>query len=104
MDQTAKSFRQLDLVQILYLLVGKYPTPTNLSYMWNFGVFALLALIIQIITGILLVMHYTPHTDLAFISCEHIMRDVNLGWLLRYCHSKVQASFLLWFIYMFFEV
>ena len=56
-----------------------YPTPVNLSYLWGFGSLAGLCLVIQIVTGIFLAMHYTAHVDLAFASVEHIMRDVNNG-------------------------
>jgi quinol-cytochrome oxidoreductase complex cytochrome b subunit len=56
-----------------------YPTPSNLNYLWSFGSMAGIILVIQIISGILLAMHYTPHIDLAFLSTEHIMRDVNNG-------------------------
>jgi ubiquinol-cytochrome c reductase cytochrome b subunit len=64
-----------------------YPTPSNINYLWSFGSLAGLSLIIQIATGIFLAMHYTPHVDLAFLSVEHIMRDVEGGWLLRYMHK-----------------
>jgi ubiquinol-cytochrome c reductase cytochrome b subunit len=57
-----------------------YPSPINLNYAWSFGSAAGLCLVIQIISGIFLAMHYTPHVDLAFASVEHIMRDVNNGW------------------------
>lgn len=70
-----------------------YPTPRNLNYWWNFGSLAGIALMIQIITGIVLAMHYTPHADFAFDSVEHIMRDVNYGWLLRYAHANGAALF-----------
>jgi len=56
--------------------------------MWSFGSAAGLCLVIQIVTGIFLAMHYTPHIDLAFNSVEHIMRDVNNGWLIRYMHAN----------------
>jgi ubiquinol-cytochrome c reductase cytochrome b subunit len=56
-----------------------YPTPINLHYAWNFGFLSLICLAIQLITGIFLAMHYTPHISLAFNSVEHIMRDVNFG-------------------------
>ena len=59
------------------------PTPKNLNWMWIWGSLLTLCLLLQIITGIVLAMHYTPHVDLAFASIEHIMRDVNNGWLLR---------------------
>ncbi len=71
----------------------EYPTPRNLSYWWNFGSLAGIALVIQIATGIVLAMHYTPHVDYAFDSVEHIMRDVNFGWLLRYIHANGGSAF-----------
>ena len=64
-----------------------YPTPSNLSYWWGFGSLAGICLVIQIVTGVFLAMHYTPHVDLAFNSVEHVMRDVEGGWLLRYMHA-----------------
>jgi ubiquinol-cytochrome c reductase cytochrome b subunit len=72
-----------------------YPTPTNLSYLWSFGSTAGLCLVIQIISGIFLAMHYTPHVDLAFSSVEHIMRDVNNGWLVRYLHANGASMFFI---------
>jgi ubiquinol-cytochrome c reductase cytochrome b subunit len=72
-----------------------YPTPINLNYMWSFGSAAGLCLIIQIITGIFLAMHYTPHIDLAFDSVEHIMRDVKNGWLIRYSHANGASMFFI---------
>jgi quinol-cytochrome oxidoreductase complex cytochrome b subunit len=70
-----------------------YPSPVNLNYMWSFGSTAGLCLVIQILTGIFLAMHYSPHIDLAFISVEHIMRDVNNGWLIRYLHANGASMF-----------
>jgi len=72
-----------------------YPTPVNLNYMWSFGSAAGICLVIQIITGIFLAMHYTPHVDLAFNSVEHIMRDVNNGWLIRYLHANGASMFFI---------
>nr|NP_049295.1 apocytochrome b [Porphyra purpurea]AAD03098.1 apocytochrome b [Porphyra purpurea] len=72
-----------------------YPTPINIHYAWNFGFLSAMCLIVQIITGIFLAMHYTPHVDLAFISVEHIMRDVNFGWLLRYTHANGASMFFI---------
>nr|YP_010199592.1 apocytochrome b [Gracilaria cearensis]UAD89450.1 apocytochrome b [Gracilaria cearensis] len=72
-----------------------YPTPINIHYAWNFGFLASVCLIIQIVTGIFLAMHYTPHVELAFASVEHIMRDVNYGWLLRYIHSNGASMFFI---------
>jgi len=70
-----------------------YPTPININYLWNFGSMAGVFLIVQILTGVFLAMHYTPHIDLAFLSVEHIMRDVNNGWLIRYLHSNGASMF-----------
>jgi ubiquinol-cytochrome c reductase cytochrome b subunit len=78
---------------------GGYPVPRNLNYFWNFGVLAGLALMIQIITGIILAMHYAPAGDIAFQSVEHIMRDVNQGWFLRYAHAN-GASFFFIVVYI----
>lgn len=72
-----------------------YPAPTNLSYMWNFGIYSFIALVIQILTGVLLAMHYVSHIDYAFLSIEHIMRNVNFGWLLRYVHSNGASLFFI---------
>lgn len=73
--------------------LGEYKTPKNLSYAWNFGSLAGIALLIQIITGIVLAMHYTPHVHHAFNSVENIMRNVNYGWLLRYMHANGASMF-----------
>jgi ubiquinol-cytochrome c reductase cytochrome b/c1 subunit len=70
-----------------------YPTPRNLNYWWTFGGILTFLLAAQIVTGVILVMHYTPHADMAFSSIEHIMRDVNYGWLLRYLHSNGASMF-----------
>ncbi len=78
-----------------HMVGSKYPTPKNLNYWWNFGSLAGLCLVVQILTGIVLVMHYTPHTTLAFDSVEHIMRDVNYGWLLRYMHANGASMFFI---------
>ncbi|MDP5110641.1 MAG: cytochrome b/b6 [Rickettsiaceae bacterium] len=70
-----------------------YKTPKNLNYMWSMGSIAGIALVIQIITGIVLAMHYTPHVDHAFDSVEKIMRNVNYGWLIRYTHAVGASMF-----------
>lgn len=67
--------------------------PSNISYLWNFGSLLLVCLIIQIITGVTLAMHYSPNVLEAFNSIEHIMRDVNNGWLVRYLHSNTASAF-----------
>ena len=69
------------------------PQPANISYAWNFGSLLALCLGIQIITGVTLAMHYTPSVLEAFNSVEHIMRDVNNGWLVRYLHSNTASAF-----------
>lgn len=71
------------------------PEPSNLTYLWGFGSILGLCLVIQILTGIFLAMHYTPHVDLAFNSVEHIMRDVNYGWVLRYLHANGASMFFI---------
>ena len=71
------------------------PTPKNLNWMWIWGIVLTFCLALQIITGIILVMHYTPHVDLAFDSVEHIMRDVNGGWAFRYLHANGASLFFI---------
>src|ERR1700738_2689257 len=79
-----------------------YPVPRNLNYMWAFGAILSVMLGAQIITGVVLAMHYTPESTMAFDSVEHIMRDVNYGWLLRYLHSNGASMFFLAvYIHMF---
>lgn len=72
---------------------AEYPTPRNLSYWWNFGSLAGVVLVMQIITGVFLAMHYKADINAAFDSIQHIMRDVNYGWLLRYIHSSGASAF-----------
>jgi len=72
-----------------------YPTPKNLNYWWTFGGILTVFLIVQIVTGIILAMHYVAHVDYAFESIEHIMRDVNYGWLIRYAHANGASMFFL---------
>jgi ubiquinol-cytochrome c reductase cytochrome b subunit len=76
--------------------LNEYPTPKNLNYWWNYGSLAGIMLVIMIVTGIVLAMHYTPNVDTAFHSVEqHIMRDVNYGWLIRYIHMNGGSMFFL---------
>lgn len=80
----------------------QYPAPLNLTYWWSYGSSAGICLMIQILTGIFLAMHYTPHVDLAFLSVEHIMRDVEGGWLLRYMHANgASFFFIVVYVHMF---
>jgi hypothetical protein len=94
-----KLLKSHPILSIANSFVIDSPSPSNLSYLWNYGSLLGLCLVIQIITGVTLAMHYTPHVDLAFLSVEHIMRDVNFGWLIRYLHANV-ASFFFFFVYL----
>jgi Cytochrome b/b6/petB len=87
------------ILRFLNSYIVDSPEPANISYMWNFGSLLGICLIIQILTGAFLAMHYTPNVDFAFNSVEHIMRDVNNGWIIRYTHANV-ASFFFIFVYM----
>lgn len=91
---------RLPLPRFVYNAVGGgYPVPRNLNYFWNFGVLAGVALTIQLVTGIVLAMHYAANGLVAFDSVEHIMRDVNSGWMLRYAHAN-GASFFFIVVYL----
>jgi ubiquinol-cytochrome c reductase cytochrome b subunit len=91
---------RLPLVRFVHGALGPgYPTPKNLNALYNFGVLAGVALVIQIITGVVLGMHYAANTGVAFDSVEHIMRDVNGGWMIRYMHA-VGASFFFGVVYI----
>jgi ubiquinol-cytochrome c reductase cytochrome b subunit len=81
------------LLKMVNSYVIDSPQPSNLSYLWNFGSLLAFCLIIQIVTGVTLGMHYTPTVLEAFDSVEHIMRDVNNGWLIRYLHSNTASAF-----------
>ena len=85
----------ISVLSILNNHLIDYPTPTNINYFWGFGSLAGICLGIQIITGILLAMHYTPHVLWAFNSIEHIMRDINNGWLIRYIHANGASVFFI---------
>jgi len=84
-----------DILSFIDSHIIDYPTPINLNYMWSFGSTAGICLGIQIVTGIFLAMHYTPHIVYAFSSVEHIMRDVNNGWLIRYLHANGASMFFI---------
>jgi quinol-cytochrome oxidoreductase complex cytochrome b subunit len=93
---------RLPFVASLEHHITDYPTPVNLNYWWNFGSLAGIVLVIMIVTGVVLAMHYTPHAAFAFYSVERIMRDVNYGWLLRYIHMNgASMFFLIVYIHMF---
>ena len=85
---------RLPLPRLVYNAIGAgYPVPRNLNFFWNFGVLAGVALMVQIITGLILAMHFAATGAGAFNSVEHIMRDVNSGWLLRYAHTNGASMF-----------
>ncbi|MCB2058520.1 MAG: cytochrome b N-terminal domain-containing protein [Novosphingobium sp.] len=85
---------KLPLPRLVYNAVGGgYEVPRNINYLWNFGFLAGLCLVIQIVTGVVLAMHFGGDTRVAFDSTEHIMRDVNWGWMLRYGHANGAAAF-----------
>ncbi|MAC77919.1 MAG: cytochrome b [Rhodobacteraceae bacterium] len=83
---------RLPVIGLLYNTL-MIPTPKNLNWWWIWGIVLAFCLVLQIATGIVLVMHYTPHVDLAFASVEHIMRDVNGGFMLRYLHANGASLF-----------
>jgi ubiquinol-cytochrome c reductase cytochrome b/c1 subunit len=87
--------KRLPLPRMMHDQFIDYPVPRNLNYMWTFGGILMVMLVVQIVTGITLAMHYTPQTDMAFNSVEHIMRDVNYGWLIRYLHMNGASMFFI---------
>ena len=93
---------RLPVFSFMHHELHEYPTPKNLSYWWNFGSLAGIVLVLMILTGVFLAMHYTPHTAFAFESVERIMRDVNYGWLVRYMHMNGgSAFFIIVYIHIF---
>lgn len=94
--------KRMPIVRLAHDSFVDFPTPKNLNYWYTFGGILTVCLVIQIITGVVLAMHYTPHTDMAFASVEHIMRDVNYGWLMRYVHANGASMFFIAvYIHMF---
>ena len=86
---------RLPIIRLAHDSFVDYPTPRNLNYWWTFGGILTVMLVTMIITGIILAMHYVANTGLAFDSVEHIMRDVNYGWLIRYAHANGASMFFL---------
>ena len=84
---------RLPIIGLVHRLFIAFPNPRNLNYWWTFGGILSFMLVAQIVTGVVLAMHYVPNSGLAFNSVEHIMRDVNYGWLLRYAHSNGASMF-----------
>src|SRR5215469_8202374 len=94
--------QRLPLPRLLHDTVNTFPTPRNLNIWYTFGGILTFFLGVQIITGIVLAMHYVAHDTLAFDSVESIMRDVNYGWLIRYMHSNGASMFFIAvYIHMF---
>jgi ubiquinol-cytochrome c reductase cytochrome b subunit len=94
---------KLPLPRFVYNAIGGgYPVPRNINYFWNFGILALVCLTIQIVSGIVLAMHYAANEAVAFGSVESIMRDVNWGWMMRYAHANgASAFFVVIYIHIF---
>ena len=94
--------QRLPIMGLVHSSFVAYPIPRNLNYWWTFGGILSFMLAAQIVTGVILVMHYTPHATMAFSSIEHIMRDVNYGWLIRYLHANGASMFFIAvYIHMF---
>ncbi|HJS85324.1 MAG TPA: cytochrome b/b6 [Acetobacteraceae bacterium] len=86
---------RLPIFSVLHKEYGAFPTPKNFNYFWNFGAMAVVTLVVMMATGVLLAMQYQPNTALAFDSVQHIMRDVNYGWLIRYIHQNGASMFFI---------
>ncbi|HMN87085.1 MAG TPA: cytochrome b, partial [Bauldia sp.] len=93
---------RLPIIGLVHASFVAYPTPRNLNYWWTFGAILSFMLVAQIVTGVVLAMHYVPAGTMAFSSVESIMRDVNYGWLLRYLHANGASMFFIAvYIHMF---
>ena len=88
-----------NLLSVFNATLVDYPTPVNISYFWNYGVLSAFFLVLQIITGVFLAMHYVPSVEQAFVSIEKLVRNVEFGWLLRYLHAN-GASFFFIMVYL----
>ena len=87
----------------IYNFFMRYPTPPNLGSTWNFGVAAIFFFAVQLVTGIFLSMSYVASADLAFLSVENIMRNINYGWLIRYMHSNGASFFFFMCLLTYFK-
>ena len=93
---------RMPVITMMQKEYGSFPTPRNFNYLWNFGALAMVNLVVMIVTGVVLAMHYTPNVAMAFDSVERIMRDVNFGWLIRYIHMNGGSMFfIVVYIHMF---
>ena len=86
---------RLPIMGLVHSSFVAYPTPRNLNVLWTFGAILAFMLVSQIVTGVVLAMHYAPTATQAFASVDHIMRDVNYGWLIRYLHTNGASLFFL---------
>jgi ubiquinol-cytochrome c reductase cytochrome b/c1 subunit len=86
---------RLPILSLMHKEYGAFPTPKNFNYLWNFGALATVTLVVMILTGIFLAMNYQPNVGLAFDSVQHIMRDVNYGWMIRYIHQNGASMFFI---------
>jgi ubiquinol-cytochrome c reductase cytochrome b/c1 subunit len=86
---------RLPIMGLMHAQAVDFPTPKNLNYYWTFGAILVFMLVAQIITGVVLAMHYAPNAAIAFDQVEKIMRDVNYGWLLRYLHANGASMFFI---------
>ncbi len=86
---------RLPILSLMHKEYGAFPTPKNFNYLWNFGALATVTLVVMIATGVFLAMNYQPNVGLAFDSVQHIMRDVNYGWLIRYVHQNGASMFFI---------
>src|SRR5256886_11594871 len=94
--------RRLPIFGLMHSSFVAYPTPRNLNYWWTFGAILSMMLALQIVTGVILAMHYTPNADLAFKSVELIVRDVNYDWRLRNRHAcGASVFFFAAYVHMF---
>src|SRR5580693_9076771 len=94
--------QRLPLPRLLHDTVHTFPTPRNLNFWYTFGGILAFCLVVQIVTGVVLAMHYVANADLAFNSVEHIMRDVNYGWMIRFIHANGASMFFMAvYIHMF---
>ena len=94
--------KKYSLLNAVYEALFIYPVPANINYFWNLGISAGIMLMIQIITGIILAMYYTPNADLAFISVRHIINDIEFGSMLRMYHASGSSFFFFNCIYSYF--
>jgi ubiquinol-cytochrome c reductase cytochrome b/c1 subunit len=86
---------RLPILSLMHKEYGAFPTPKNFNYLWNFGALATVTLLVMMITGVFLAMNYQPNVGLAFDSVQHIMRDVNYGWMIRYIHQNGASMFFI---------